>query len=434
MISYDDVKSGKAAMPVAVAAVAKEIGALPAMVKAAAAKLASATTAAEVLDAKDAAALVYDASKRAARMAKAKKAHDDLIAAAHRAQADALDIEAAAKRRLADEYDGGQERGEIVASGDTLKRGPGVPQENAGKATAAEVGITRKEVHEARRVRNAEQAQPGVVREALDKALHEGKEPSRALVNTAVAKALGETKPIDARSDEDRELYNLQNAWDAAREIVRGRFLKGNSLGMASEGMDHSAEGANAGEGHVDRSALRASSAVQFGATNSPDGAEFQAKINEDACAVGQDARAEEKSKAPGGAELVSRGVGDRAPTTTTENGRDSVERHATNSQIVPTSPRQVDVSSPRINSSLAARDDDASAAINSNSAPSTPKVTEQAGVTAAPPVTPAAPPKEPKLNPDCQKAARGEACFLSHSAASCSKCASAATKARKTA
>ncbi len=32
---------------------------------------------------------------------------------AHRAQADALEIEAMAKRRLADEYDAAQERGEV---------------------------------------------------------------------------------------------------------------------------------------------------------------------------------------------------------------------------------------------------------------------------------------------------------------------------------
>jgi hypothetical protein len=36
----------------------------------------------------------------AARLPKPKKAHDDLTAAAYRAQADALDIEAQAKRRL----------------------------------------------------------------------------------------------------------------------------------------------------------------------------------------------------------------------------------------------------------------------------------------------------------------------------------------------
>jgi hypothetical protein len=47
----------------------------------------------------------------------AKDAHDTLIAAAHRAQADALEIEAGAKRRLADEYDDAQERGEVAKLG-----------------------------------------------------------------------------------------------------------------------------------------------------------------------------------------------------------------------------------------------------------------------------------------------------------------------------
>jgi hypothetical protein len=40
----------------------------------------------------------YDAAKKAARLGKAKQAHDELIAAAYRAQADALEIEAQAKR------------------------------------------------------------------------------------------------------------------------------------------------------------------------------------------------------------------------------------------------------------------------------------------------------------------------------------------------
>jgi hypothetical protein len=42
-----------------------------------------------------------------------------LIAAAHRAQADALEIEAQAKRRLADEYDAAQDRGEVAVRGST---------------------------------------------------------------------------------------------------------------------------------------------------------------------------------------------------------------------------------------------------------------------------------------------------------------------------
>jgi hypothetical protein len=43
--------------------------------------------------------------------------NDELIAKAHRAQADALEIEAMAKRRLADEYDAAQLRGEVRKDG-----------------------------------------------------------------------------------------------------------------------------------------------------------------------------------------------------------------------------------------------------------------------------------------------------------------------------
>ncbi|MGY4286143.1 hypothetical protein ACVWXO_005363 [Bradyrhizobium sp. LM2.7] len=68
--------------------------------------------------ARDRAIVADTAAKLQARLAKAKKAHDELIAAAYRAQADALDIEAQAKRRLADEYDAAQARGEVAKQGD----------------------------------------------------------------------------------------------------------------------------------------------------------------------------------------------------------------------------------------------------------------------------------------------------------------------------
>jgi hypothetical protein len=76
-----------------------------------------------------------------------------LIAAAHLAQADALEIEALAKRMLADEYDAAQERGEVASGRDGP--GAGVADGNA-KATAADVGLSRKDVHEARLIRDAE--------------------------------------------------------------------------------------------------------------------------------------------------------------------------------------------------------------------------------------------------------------------------------------
>jgi hypothetical protein len=102
------------------------------------------------------------------------RARDTLIAAAHRAQADALEIEAGAKRRLADEYDAAQERGEIRTA-------------NAGRSTsaleapsAADIGLTHKDIHEARTIRDAEAADPGIVRRALDEKLAAGEEPTKA--------------------------------------------------------------------------------------------------------------------------------------------------------------------------------------------------------------------------------------------------------------
>ena len=87
--------------------------------------LAQAETAAEVLDAREDASLAYDAAKRAVRVIAAKGAADGAIAAARRLQADALAIETAAKRRLADEYDAAQERGEVAdPSGQSACSGP----------------------------------------------------------------------------------------------------------------------------------------------------------------------------------------------------------------------------------------------------------------------------------------------------------------------
>src|SRR5260221_10193156 len=82
--------------------------------------------------------------------------------AAHRAQADANEIEAGAQRRMADEYD-------KVQPDDAAIRGrpKSVPDENA--FSAASVGLTLKQIHEARAVREAEKNNPCVVRSATDR-------------------------------------------------------------------------------------------------------------------------------------------------------------------------------------------------------------------------------------------------------------------------
>lgn len=60
---------------------------------------------------------------------------------------DALEIESMAKRRLADEYDAAQGRGEVATAGGDKSK---IPNENF--ATVADIGLTHKEIHEARAV------------------------------------------------------------------------------------------------------------------------------------------------------------------------------------------------------------------------------------------------------------------------------------------
>ena len=158
---------------------------LPALIDRAAKMLAGARTAAEVLEARDVASLAYDAAKRASRFQRAKAAHDDLIAATHRAQADALEIEALAKRRLADEYDAAQARGEVKRNG-----GNRSTVEDRNTATAADLGLRRDQIHEARQLRDAEVADPGIVRRTLDERLARGEEPTRSAVRRAADERL----------------------------------------------------------------------------------------------------------------------------------------------------------------------------------------------------------------------------------------------------
>lgn len=152
---------------------------LPALVRQAANRLAAAETSAEVLEARDAAALIYDAAKRAARIEKAKRAHDEVISAVYHAQADALEIESLAKRRLADEYDLAQERGEVAGHGGDRKI-------NLPDAKLENINLSYREIHEARRIRDAEESDPGIVRRTLDTLIDAGHEPTRAAVKRAI--------------------------------------------------------------------------------------------------------------------------------------------------------------------------------------------------------------------------------------------------------
>lgn len=187
---------------------------LPALVQRAAKMLASATTAAEVLEARDQATLAYDASKRAARLVKVKGAHDSIVAKAHRAQGDALDIEAQAKRRLADEYDAAQDRGELRLAGKPKS------SKTEELPSAADLGITHKEIHEARLIRNAEQSEPGIFRRTIDDRLRRGDEPTRASLREAIYSVVGTTRGAAPDKPQGRGLRKLLLVLSAGQELL----------------------------------------------------------------------------------------------------------------------------------------------------------------------------------------------------------------------
>ena len=154
------------------------------MIATAAAALASATTAAEVFDVIQHTTVVYDAARISARLERARDAHAEIIVACHRAQADALEIEAQAQCKLADEYDAAQQRGEVRSI--RLAILEIVSNRNDLPRTAAEVGLSRKIVHEARKVRDAERENPGIIGRTVREQLSKGEAPTRADINRAI--------------------------------------------------------------------------------------------------------------------------------------------------------------------------------------------------------------------------------------------------------
>ncbi|MQX00848.1 DUF2312 domain-containing protein [Sinorhizobium meliloti] len=170
----------------------------------------------------------------------------------------------------------------------------------------------------------------------------------RAALLTAVDIMIGREERFDA---ETGEILDDQPRSDGGLNIVTKHTEIATASpqgGTVSPSPDAelSSAGANAGGEDVDRSAERAdinavasaSGPDEKRATNSPEEAEFHAKASDDACEAGRKAlgRAEASAEAPDGAELVSRGVADRAATATSENGRDSLERQAPSSTAKP--------------------------------------------------------------------------------------------------
>jgi predicted Rdx family selenoprotein len=136
----------------------------------------------DVIAARLLAAGAYDQAKAAAAFGARFDAAARLVEKARRLQGDALLIEARAKVRIADEYDAAQAAGQVGVKGqrtDLVPDGNKVP-------TADDVGLSRKEVHEARKLRDAERRTPGIVERAIAARLAAGLEPSRANLRATI--------------------------------------------------------------------------------------------------------------------------------------------------------------------------------------------------------------------------------------------------------
>lgn len=78
---------------------------------------------------------------------------------------------------MTEEYDAAQDRGEVGKSG---SRSDLVTQGNEVTPTAADIGLSHKDIHEARQLRDAEHADPGITRRTLDAFVARGEEPTKA--------------------------------------------------------------------------------------------------------------------------------------------------------------------------------------------------------------------------------------------------------------
>jgi hypothetical protein len=192
---------------------------LPQLISRATAALDAARTSAEVLEARDMARVAYDAAKSVARIARAKQAHDTLIVEVHRSQAHALAIRARAEMRLAEEYDAAQERGEVRGANERTASRPQA-------VSAADVGLSHKEVHEARKLRDAERDEPGIVARTINQMVESGEEPTSASLRRKIIE-----RPTPQRTMDRRALW----LWGRLEDFERDGVIDAGAEFLAAE-------------------------------------------------------------------------------------------------------------------------------------------------------------------------------------------------------
>lgn len=132
----------------------------------------------DVMAARELAEGIYEQAKAGGRFS-ARFRLKESLEACHRIQADALSIEVRTKMRIAEEWE------KAKAEGKTLKGRPkSVPDENA--FTAEEAGLTRKDLHYAKQLLEADRREPGIAERAIAARLQAGLEPSRSNLRASI--------------------------------------------------------------------------------------------------------------------------------------------------------------------------------------------------------------------------------------------------------
>ena len=180
-MTFTDQPNGVTAMAGAAEVIEFQTATLPILIDRASRALLDAKTSAEVLEARDMARVAYDAAKAKGRYAKGKEAYDEVMQAVRAAQAKAQEIAIRAEMRFIEEYDSAKERGEVASAGKPVNVSDG-----NDKPTAADLNVTRKETHQARKLLEAEKASPGKAKAAIEDIVARGEEPTRAKVQREV--------------------------------------------------------------------------------------------------------------------------------------------------------------------------------------------------------------------------------------------------------
>lgn len=166
---------------------------LTALVDRAAKLLSGVRTAAVVLEAREVAGAASDLAKRQARIERKRKARDEIVRAYERIQGDALEVRTQADTCLAVEYHAAQADGLVAKHGQRGSSKKDLPDGKVfSRATAADLGLSHKEIHEARIISDAEKSEPGFTKRIIEEMLAAGHEPLRSRLLAAARRKLAE--------------------------------------------------------------------------------------------------------------------------------------------------------------------------------------------------------------------------------------------------